>query len=308
MSYFGDQESQIVAPFWDPPNDVPPSPTSYHDPCSAPQMGNDNQGRPGSDDTIEDHHGPEVEQDSCISRVGETQFVGLEQDSCASRETQSVNLEPETQALDDLVSDSPTIDRLLYHADTSTSTEVRKNDTPLTFTRPKDIGQEDVHGGFRFSRAEKPKPGQFSRPVAKASDVHANSKPTEAFTSLPIPLPESTSEYLRPHYLTVIIILDIVQLDQLGSRPSLNVRQDRNSTEESEAELPRSTITSMGQNAAPVPPVKDLQVDAGRPERIIQQAAMTPVKFSSPRPAQRVVSSNKLVTESQQCLLASLLT
>ena len=191
-----EQESQIVFPPWQVQGDLPSSPTPQQDLRAQLPTKSDDEEYPRSDDTIDDPQGPDAGKESCVSRVVETQFINLEQDSYAScvGETQFVGLEPETQAMEDFTSDSSTTQRHLHQRNDRASTETCKDDPPLPFIRPKAVEPEGLPK-FKFSAASKPVPGQFTRTLGKVSDVRLDPDSREVPTSVPAPQPKAAGEY-----------------------------------------------------------------------------------------------------------------
>jgi hypothetical protein len=213
------EESQIVAPDFD----FPPLPSSpplgvdhengHHLPDT--QIGAKKTQQAYSDDARIDSDSLEQGQDSCASKVDETQYATMEpetqalHDSLGSKvpDTQFNDLELDTQALETQpnAAFSPGTDKILQLADTA-----RPNPPPIlkeapssaaiAFTRP-EIIDLDPTAGFKYSRAPEPVVGNYSH--IRPKNVDRPPKPNPPEKSVPVhPVPEPPISEPQGQYLT----------------------------------------------------------------------------------------------------------
>jgi len=180
MPFTQEQESQIVAPLYGPPFSVPSSPTA-HEVLHSFAQSNKGSSSFQESDTIDNPHEQEAEQYSLKSRVAETRFVDLEHD---------------TQALDDVGELSPTSQRLLQPILTGPSGEaLSKGHTVVAFVRPNAVGEEDPGAGFKFTAVAKPAISQFPHPQGNTLNGNSSSEVLGISKFMPMVQPKPDGKY-----------------------------------------------------------------------------------------------------------------
>ena len=207
-----EQESQVVTLAWEVSNKIASYQNPHQDHDSEQQTGVDTNDIPGSDDTIDDPQIAETGQESHVSFIDEKQLIRFEQDSCASRvgETQLIGLEFDTQALEDVIGDSPTTQRVLQQINARNSAQVPTNiDNVFPFSRPKGFEPEGLPT-FKFSVAAKPIAGQFKMTPGMVSEP----KLTESCPSVSVPQPKAISEWQS--HVNIALLISFVQFKRIN--------------------------------------------------------------------------------------------